>query len=101
MNCINGKTLYCRDADRKVVEAFISSKKCDRKISVRDHVLVRMDNSAYYKLWNTELVRRYAEGNIWIYITDCNDMDQAYYGMYARRKDVAMTQTTKSRLKAD
>ena len=59
-----------------------------------------MDNSAYYKLWNTELVRRYTEGNVWIYITDCNDMDQAYYGMYARRKDVAMTQTTKSRLNA-
>lgn len=27
MNCINGKTLYCRDADEKVVNAFISSKK--------------------------------------------------------------------------
>lgn len=100
MNCINGKTLYCRKADENVVNAFISSKKADRKLSVRDHVCVRMDNSAYYKLWNTELVRRYAEGNIWIYITDCNDMDPAYYGMYGRRKDVAMTQTTKSRLNA-
>ena len=98
MNCINGKTLYVRGADENVVNVFISSKKCDRKLSVRDRVIVHMDNSAEYILWNTTLVRRLTDGTIWIYITDCNDMDQAYYGMYGRRKDVAMTQTTKNRL---
>lgn len=100
MNCINGKTLYCRKAEENVINAFISSKKADRKLSVRDHVCVRLDTSAFYQLWNTELVRRLTDGGIWIYITDCNDMDQAYYGHYGRRKDVAMTQTTKSRLNA-
>lgn len=100
MNCINGKTLYCRKADENVVNAFISSKKADRKLSVRDRVCVRLDTSAFYQLWNTELVRRLTDGRIWIYITDCNDMDQAYYNGYERRKDVAMTQTTKSRLNA-
>lgn len=100
MNCINGKTLYCRDADEKVIRAFSLWQKSDRKLSVRDRVIVRLDGSASYTLWNTELVRRQTDGNIWIYITDCNDMDQAYYGHYGRRKDVAMTQTTKNRLNA-
>lgn len=100
MTDINGKTIYMRKAEENVLNAFISSKKADRQLTIRDHVCVRMDNSAYYRLWNTELVRRYAEGNIWVYITDCNDMDQAYYGHYGRRKDVAMTQTTRARLDA-
>ena len=98
MNCINGKTLYCRKADENVVNAFISSKKADRKLSVRDHVCVRLDTSAFYQLWNTELVRRLTDGRIWIFITDNSDMDQAYYNGYGRRKDVAMTQTTRARL---
>lgn len=99
MNCINGKTLYCRDADENVVNVFIGSKKADRKLSVRDHVIVRADNSASYTLWNTELVRRLTDGRIWIYITDNSDMDNVYYkGFYGRLKDVAMTQTTKNRL---
>lgn len=100
MNCINGKTLYCRDADKKVIRAFDFRLKSDKKLSVRDHVIIRADSSASYTLWNTELVRRLTDGRIWIYITDCNDMDSAYYGMYGRRKDVAMTQTTRNRLDA-
>ena len=100
MNCINGKTLYCRDAEEKVLNAFISSKKTDRKLSVRDRVTVRLDGSASYTLWNTELVRRLTDRRIWIYITDNSDMDDNYYGHWGRRKDVAMTQTTKNRLNA-
>ena len=98
MNCINGKTLYARGADENVISVFIGSKKTDRKISVRDRVIVRANSSASYTLWNTELVRRLTDGRIWIYITGCNDMDQAYYHGYGRRKNVAMTQTTKNRL---
>ena len=97
---INGKTVYCREADRKVLEAFFSGETCKGKLSVRDRVAVRMDNSAYYQLWNTELVRRYADGEIWIYITDNSDMDNVYYSWRGRCREVAMTQTTKNRLNA-
>ena len=99
MNCINGKTLYCRDAEENVISVFIGSKKTDRKLSVRDRVIVRADNSASYTLWNTELVRRLTDGRIWIYITDNSDMDYVFYhGWHGRPKAVAMTQTTKNRL---
>lgn len=100
MTDINGNTIYMRKAEENVLNAFISSKKSDRQLTIRDHVCVRMDNSAYYRLWNTELVRRYAEGNIWIYITDNSDMDFQYYRNYDRPREVAMTQTTRARLDA-
>ena len=100
MNCINGKTLYVRGADENVISVFIGSKKTDRKLSVRDHVIVRADSSASYTLWNTELVRRLTDGRIWIYITNNSDMDAIFHGHWGRRKDVAMTQTTKNRLNA-
>ena len=100
MTNINGKTMYQRDADIKVVDAFINGHYTRRvkKVSKRDEVFIRMDGSKYYKLWNTELVRKFTCGDIWIYITDNSDMDDIYYGNWGRRKDVAMTQTTKNRL---
>ena len=95
--------MYGRDSDCKCVLAFAEGKYNrgrEKKLSVRDKVFIRLDGSASYTLWNTELVRRLTDGRIWIYITDNNDMDQAYYNGYGRRKDVAMTQTTKNRLNA-
>ena len=97
---INGKEIYCRDVDAKVLMAFITCETSDRKISVRDHVKIRMDGSASYKLWNTELVRRNTDGSIWVYITDNSDMENVYYGVRGRARPVAMTQTTKNRLDA-
>jgi hypothetical protein len=94
--------IYAREADLKVVEAFTSGKYSakERNISVRDKVFIRLDNSARYMLWNTELVRRLTDGRIWIYITDNSDMDYIYYRNYGRRREMAMTQTTKNRLNA-
>ena len=100
MTDIKGKTIYMRKAEENVLNAFISSKKSDRQLTIRDHVCVRMDNSAYYKLWNTELVRRLTDGRVWIYITDNSDMDFQYYRNYDRPREVAMTQTTRARLDA-
>ena len=100
MTDIKGKTIYMRKAEENVLNAFISSKKSDRQLTIRDHVCVRMDNSAYYKLWNTELVRRLTDGRVWIYITDNSDMDFQYYRNYDRPHEVAMTQTTRARLDA-
>ena len=102
MTNINGKTLYGRDADTKVVDAFINGKytRREKHVSKRDTVFVHMDGAKRYSLWNTTLVRKLTDGRIWIYITDNSDMDDVYYGNWGRRKDVAMTQTTKNRLNA-
>ena len=103
MTDINGKAIYMREADFKVLHAFISGQTYPglvKKVSVRDKVVIRRDNSAYYQLWNTELVRRLTSGKIWIHITDNSDMDYVYYRHCGRRKEVAMTQTTKTRLNA-
>ena len=95
---INGKKVYCREADARVLTAFIAGEKSDKKVSVRDHVTIRLDSSASYKLWDTELVRRNVDGSVWIYITDNSDMEHVYYGIRGRRRPVAITQTTKNRL---
>ena len=100
MTCINGKTLYCRKADENVVNVFTGSKKTERQISVRDYVVIRADTSASYRLWNTELVKRLTDGRIRVYITSNHDKDEKYYGHWGRRRDPAMTQTTKNRLNA-
>lgn len=92
--------MYGRQSDCKCVVAFNCERYTgkEKKLSVRDKVFIRADGSARYTLWNTELVRRLTDGRIWIFITDNNDMDMAYYNGYGRRKDVAMTQTTRARL---
>jgi hypothetical protein len=100
MTDIKGNTIYMRKADENVLNAFISSKKADRQLTIRDHVCVRLDNSAYYKLWDTELVRRLTDGRVLIYITSEHGKDSEYYGNYGRRRDPAMTQTTRARLDA-
>lgn len=100
MNCINGKTLYCRDADARCVSDFQRTDKHVSHLSKRDMVICHLDTTAYYRLWNTDLVRRNVNNQVWIYITDNSDMDDMYYRNYGRRRDMAMTQTTKNRLNA-
>ena len=102
MTNINGNTMYCRDADIKVVDAFINGKYTSREkyVSKRDTVFIHMDGAKRYSLWNTTLVRKLTDGRIWIYITDNSDMDYVYYHNYGRRQDPAMTQTTRNRLNA-
>lgn len=101
MTDIKGKTIYMREADSKVLNAFISGHAGQvKRISVRDRVFIRMDNSASYTLWDTELVRRLTDGRLWIYITSEHGKDYKYYGNYGRRRDPAMTQTTRTRLDA-
>ena len=98
MECKNGKTLYCREAEEKVLRAFLSWQTDDVKLTVRDRVAIHMDGTAYYYLWGTELVHRDVYGDISIYITDESGMDYKFYGPGGRRKKVAMTETTKNRL---
>jgi hypothetical protein len=102
MTDIKGKTIYMRKADENVLNAFISGHYTGRvkRVSVRDRVFIRMDNSASYVLWDTELVRRLTDRRIWIYITSEHGKDSEYYGNYERRRDPAMTQTTRARLDA-
>lgn len=100
MKGINGNTLYLRKAEENVLNAFLNGNRGQRKITVRDTVVIRLDCSESYQLWNTELVRRLTDGTIQIYITDNSDMDYVYYRNRGRRKDPAMTQTTKGRLNA-
>ena len=102
MTDIKGNTIYMREADSKVLNAFIRGYFTGRikRVSVRDQVFIRVDGSRYYKLWDTELVRRLTDGRVWIYITSEHGKDSEYYGHYGRRRDPAMTQTTRARLDA-
>ena len=102
MTNINGKTMYCRDADSKVLDAFISGKytRREKRVSCRDTVFIHMDGAKWYKLWETQLVKKLTDGRVWIYITSEHGKDYEYYGYYGRRRDPAMTQTTKNRLNA-
>lgn len=101
MTDIKGNTIYMREADSKVLNAFISGRPGHvKRVSMRDQVFIRMDNSASYVLWDTELVRRLTDGRIWIYITSEHGRDAEYYGNWGRRRDPAMTQTTRARLDA-
>lgn len=100
MKDINGNTLYLRKAEENVLNAFLNGNRGERKVTVRDTVVIRLDSSAYYRLWNTKLVERSTDGSIRVYITDNSDMDYVYYRNYGRRRDPAMTQTTKGRLDA-
>ena len=103
MTDIYGKAIYSRDSDikclRAFVDGFMEGKPGTRKISKRDTVTVKNTEDVTYKLWNTELVRYRGPGKVYVYITDNSDMDDIYYhGYYGRRREVAMTQTTKNRL---
>lgn len=95
MNSINGKRLYLRTIEERILSSWID--KHNSKLTCRDSVLISIDGTKIYRLWNTDLVRCSTSGNIYINVTGNSDMDFNYY-RYGRMKEVIMTQTTKSRL---
>lgn len=102
MYSITGKRLYLRKAELKVlrkVELKVLEKWAEEeagKVSVRD-IITRNGKDKFYYLWDTELVKK-VDGKAYIYITGEHGKDSVYYGNYPRRKEVIMTNTTKSRL---
>lgn len=58
MTDINGKAMYCRTTEEKIVRAFLD--EVNRKISMRDSIINKSDsvfNHTVYRLWNTDLVK--------------------------------------------
>ena len=97
MEDINGKKIYLRKTEEKILTAWKENKS--KRISIRDDIRAG-DLAKIYTLWNTNLVSETLEGHeVRINITGNDDMDDRYY-RYGRQKDVIMTQTTKSRLDA-
>ena len=99
---INGKPLYIKDIDYRVLDVFINGQYTGwaDKVTKRDKVLINQDGSRCFKLWDTELVRKQTDGKILIYITSEHGKDCEYYHYRGREKVPAMTQTTRSRLDA-
>lgn len=50
MKDINGNTLYLRKAEENVLNTFLNGNRGERKVTVRDTVVIRLDGSAYYRL---------------------------------------------------
>ena len=96
-NYFNNGKLYCKTIEERILDSWEDNKKHDSKLTARDFLVVRLDGSKYYRLWNTELIRCSCTGDIFINITGNDDMDYKYY-RYGRTKDVIITQTTKNRL---
>lgn len=99
MNSINGKRLYCRTIEERILTSWQNDVKHDSKLSIRDNVTVSIDGTKNYRLWNTDLVRYSSSGDVYINVTGNSDMEYRYY-YYERTREVIITNTTKSRLNA-
>ena len=102
MNNINGKRLWCRSTEEKIIEAFCNG--VSKKISIRDRIENKSDsvfNKTEYILWNTTLVKKF-EDDIYIYIaSNMEEIDRYYTGYnYYPRREYIISNTTKSRLNA-
>ena len=99
MNSINGKRFYCRTIEERILISWQNDVKHESKLSIRDRVTVSIDGTKNYRLWHTDLVRCSTSGDVYINVTGNSDMDDSFY-RYGRRKEVIITNTTKSRLNA-
>lgn len=100
MNNINGKRLWCRDTEEKIIQAFLNG--VSKKISIRDRIENKSDSvfsKTDYILWNTTLVKKF-EDDIYIHITSNIDEQDRYYRNYYPRREYIISNTTKSRLNA-
>ena len=102
MTDINGKAMYCRTTEEKIVRAFLDG--VNRKISMRDSIINKSDSvfsHTVYRLWNTDLVKRF-EGEVWIYIASNIEERDRYWQPNGfstwQPRDYVISNTTKSRL---
>ena len=101
MNNINGKRLWCRDTEEKIIQAFLDGKS--KKISIRDSVNCYNDCRRVYRLWNTDLVSTDGE-NVFIYIASNMEERDRYWKPNGfsvwQPREYIISNTTKSRLNA-
>lgn len=88
-----------RVIEKKILDVFFNGHKKEYNLSIRDKVIVRLDGSASYYLWYTELVRKDCCGNIYIFPSSSTSEDCQYY-RYGRDNNPPVSQTTRSRLNA-
>lgn len=90
-----------RVIEEKILEVFFNG---DKKapvyvLSKRDIVKKYQDGGASYYLWDTELVRKDSNGNIYLFPSSSTSEDYQYY-RYGRNNNPPISQTTRSRLNA-
>lgn len=88
-----------RKIGERILTSWKNDVKHDSKLSIRDNVIVSIDGTKNYRLWNTDLVRCSTSGDVYINVTGNSDMDYSFY-RYGRIRDYIITNTTKSRLNA-
>lgn len=90
-----------RVIEEKILDVFFSG---DKKapvyvLSKRDVVKKYVDGGASYYLWDTELVRKDSNGNIYLFPSSSTSEDYQYY-KYGRNNNPPISNTTRSRLNA-
>ena len=90
-----------RKIEETILEVFFST---DKKapvyvLSKRDVVKKYVDGGASYYLWDTELVRKDSNGNIYLFPSSSTSEDYQYY-RYGRNNNPPISNTTRSRLNA-
>ena len=90
-----------RKIEETILEVFFSP---DKKapfylLSKRDMVKKYVDGGASYYLWDTELVRKDRDGNIYLFPSSSTSEDYQYY-RYGRNNNPPISNTTRSRLNA-
>lgn len=90
-----------RVIEDKILEVFFSENKKAPVyvLSKRDMVKKYADGGASYYLWNTELIRKDKQGNIFLFPSSSTSEDCQYY-RYGRNNYPPVSQTTRSRLNA-
>ena len=88
-----------RVIEEKILDVFfngVSGKSYN--LSRRDRVEVKEDSTSYF-LWDTELVRKDSNGNIYLFPSSSTSEDYQYY-RYGRENNPPISNTTRSRLNA-
>lgn len=87
--------------EKKIIDVFFSGDKKEYNLSMRDRVIVRLDGSASYYLWNTEIVQMDSLGHIFLFpSSSTSEEDKYYHGYYWRNNYPPISNTTRSRLNA-
>ncbi len=89
-----------RAIEEKILDVFfngVSGKSYN--LSRRDRVEKFPDGKTSYFLWDTELVRRDSNGNIFLFPSSSTSEDYQYY-RYGRNNNPPISNTTRSRLNA-
>ena len=101
MTNVEGKKLWCRATEEKIIKAWIEQRNA--KLSIRDRILnqsigfTKYNVVMMYRLWNTNLVERF-DNDIYIHISGNMDEQDRYYNNSYPRREYIISNTTKSRL---